>query len=153
MGEECLAVAALQTLKEESSPSRAPCSEDEARGADLQLNLGSHKRSNKYCSNILCRWHFLRGKAFLNGLCGPAIAGTPASIASSWHPLPPRGILQTFHRSTNPRSRAIKSVPEKFSGLTTYLLTAKSKSTCLNGPFPVNEAIHHRSSFAHACSF
>lgn len=43
VGEECLAVTGLQTLKEESSPSPTPCSEDEARGTDLPLILGSHK--------------------------------------------------------------------------------------------------------------
>lgn len=108
VGEECLAVTALQTPKEKSSPSRAPRSEDEASGTDLQLNLGSHKRSNKYFSNTLCRQPFLCGKAFLNGLCGPAIAGTLTGSAGSWHPLPLRCILQTFHRRTDPRSHAVQ---------------------------------------------
>lgn len=103
VGEECLAVVAPQTLKEESSPSSAPSSEDEARGADLQLNLGSCKRSYKYYSNVLRRWCFLWGKAFLNGLCGPAIAGTPAGILC-----PPKSIPQTFRHGTDPRSRAVQ---------------------------------------------
>lgn len=50
VGEECLVVAALQTPKEVSSPSQAS---ETARGVDLQLNLSSHKRRNKYYSNIL----------------------------------------------------------------------------------------------------
>jgi len=91
VGEECLAVAALQ-IPRESSPTQPPPSEDVARDAGLQLNSGSHKRSNKYWSNKLCRQRFLGRKTFLNGLHSPAIASTLAGSAGSWHPLPPKGI-------------------------------------------------------------
>lgn len=72
----------------------------------------------------------------------------------------PLGILWPPGASHRPSTAAqiltpvlCKWILGKFSSLTTHLLTAKSKSTCLDVPFPVNETIHHRSSFAHTSSF
>lgn len=83
----------------------------------------------------------------------PPLAHQPAALAI--------GILwaiqaESFKPSTMaPILTAVpwQYVPEKYPGVTTHLLTAKSKSPCSYAPFPVKETLHHRSSFVPAWSF
>ncbi|XP_077046953.1 uncharacterized protein LOC143695712 [Agelaius phoeniceus] len=70
-----------------------------------------------------------------------------------WHPLAPGTSCRPSTMAPILTAVPWQHVPEKYPGVTAHLLTAKSKSTCLNALFPVKETLHHRSCFVPAWSF